>query len=57
MSASRPDSDDARSLWLLAGMLGLSIAGHVGTIEARNREAGGASFTVRLPIGESSPMS
>ena len=32
MSASRPDSDDARSLWLLAGMLGLSIAGHVGTM-------------------------
>ena len=32
MSASGSDSDDARSLWLLAGMLGLSIAGHVTTM-------------------------
>ncbi len=32
MSARGSDSDDARSLWLLAGMLGLSIAGHVTTM-------------------------
>lgn len=32
MSASRPASDDTRSLWLLGGMIALSMAGHVATM-------------------------
>ena len=32
MSASRPGSDDDKSLWFLAGMLALSMVGHVGTM-------------------------
>jgi protein TonB len=32
MSASRPGSDDDKSLWLLAGMIALSMAGHVATM-------------------------